>query len=277
MKVLPFVVPKPEKGGLIYQVDKVEVFYEKLHQHEEIQLSFIVNGEGALVVGDTINNYSKGDILVIGSHLPHVFKSEPKTSEESHMLTLFFTKESFGDAFFNNEELNEIQSFFERSKYGFKLNSNLEELKTLFLQLESASKLKRFIILLQLLNCMVNADYTSLSSFVYDKKYSIVEGDRMRNVFEFTMDNYEDEISLEQIARVANMTKNAFCKYFKKRTNKTYIQFLNEFRVEKASKLLKEKNDISIAEIAFMSGFRNISNFNRVFKSIKDKPPSQLK
>jgi len=277
MKVLPFVVPKPEKGGLIYQVDKVEVFYEKLHQHEEIQLSFIVNGEGALVVGDTINNYSKGDILVIGSHLPHVFKSEPKTSEESHMLTLFFTKESFGDAFFNNEELNEIQSFFERSKYGFKLNSNLEELKTLFLQLESASKLKRFIILLQLLNCMVNADYTSLSSFVYDKKYSIVEGDRMRNVFEFTMDNYEDEISLEQIARVANMTKNAFCKYFKKRTNKTYIQFLNEFRVEKASKLLKEKNDISISEIAFMSGFRNISNFNRVFKSIKDKPPSQLK
>ncbi len=277
MKVLPFVVPKPEKGGLIYQVDKVEVFYEKLHQHEEIQLSFIVNGEGALVVGDTINNYSKGDILVIGSHLPHVFKSEPKTSEESHMLTLFFTKESFGDAFFNNEELNEIQSFFERSKYGFKLNSNLEELKTLFLQLESASKLKRFIILLQLLNCMVNADYTSLSSFVYDKKYSIVEGDRMRNVFEFTMDNYEDEISLEQIARVANMTKNAFCKYFKKRTNKTYIQFLNEFRVEKASKLLKEKNDISIAEIAFMSGFRNISNLNRVFKSIKDKPPSQLK
>jgi AraC-like DNA-binding protein len=124
---------------------------------------------------------------------------------------------------------------------------------------------------------MVKSDYTSLSSFVYDKKYSLVEGDRMRNVFEFTLNNYSEEISLDAVAKVANMTKNAFCKYFKKRTNKTYIQFLNEFRIEKASKLLKEKSDYSIAEIAYMSGFRNISNFNRVFKNVKDVTPSQFK
>lgn len=276
MKVLPFVVPKPDKGGLIYQVDKVDLFYDKLHQHQEIQLSFIVEGEGTMVVGDTINNYSKGDVLVIGSNLPHVFKSDSKLSMQSHMLTLFFTEQSFGDPFFNLEELKEIQPFFERSKFGFKLKSNLEELSALFCQLENSSKLNRFIILLQLLNYMIDSDYTSLSSFVYDKKYSIVEGDRMRNVFEYTMNNYADEISLEHMAKVANMTKNAFCKYFKKRTNKTYIQFLNEFRVEKASKLLNDKNDFSIAEIAFMSGFRNISNFNRIFKSIKNKTPSQF-
>ncbi len=273
MKALPFVVPKPDKGGLIYQVDKVDVFYDKLHQHEEIQLSFIVAGEGNLVVGDTINTYETGDILVIGSHLPHVFKSESNGSKQSHMLTLFFTKQSFGEAFFNLEELNEIQPFFERSKYGFKLKSNLEGIRDLFLQLEATSKLNRFIILLQLLNSIVDSDYISLSSFVYDKKYSSVEGDRMRNVFDFTLNNYTDDITLEQIARVSNMTKNAFCKYFKKRTNKTYVQFLNEFRIETASKLILEVNDYSIAEIAFKSGFRNISNFNRLFKKIKGVTP----
>lgn len=273
MKVLPFVVPKPDKGGLIYQVDQVDVFYDKLHQHEEIQLSFIVDGEGNLVVGDTINTYETGDILVIGSHLPHVFKSESKVSQKSHMLTLFFTKQSFGEAFFNLEELNEIQPFFERSKYGFKLKSNLEGIRALFLRLEGTSKLNRFIILLQLLNRIIDSDYTSLSSFVYDKKYSSIEGDRMRNVFDFTLNNYTNDITLEQISRVSNMTKNAFCKYFKKRTNKTYIQFLNEFRIETASKLILEVNDYSIAEIAFKCGFRNISNFNRLFKKIKGVTP----
>ncbi|EDP71347.1 AraC-type DNA-binding domain-containing protein [Flavobacteriales bacterium ALC-1] len=277
MKVLPFIIPKPDKAGLIYQVDKVEVFYDKLHQHEEIQLSFIVEGKGTLVVGDTINNYSKGDVLIIGSNIPHVFKSDSNDQQKSHMLTLFFTEHSFGDSFFNLEELKSIQPFFERSKYGFKPQSHIEEMSSLFLKLEKASKLNRFIILLQLLNCMVHSDYASLSSFVYDKKYSLVEGDRMRNVFEYTLNNYSEDISLESVSKIANMTKNAFCKYFKKRTNKTYIQFLNEFRVEQASKLLLEKSDYSIAEIAYLSGFRNISNFNRIFKKAKGKSPSQIK
>lgn len=277
MKVLPFIVPKPDKAGLIYQVDMVNVFYDKLHQHEEIQLSFIVEGQGTLVVGDTINNYTKGDVFIIGSTIPHVFKSDSNYNEKSHMLTLFFTQHSFGDSFFNLEELKDIQPFFERSKYGFKPQSHIDEMRNLFLKLEKASKLNRFIILLQLLNSMVRADYTSLSSFIYDKKYSLVEGDRMRNVFEFTLNNYSEDISLEAVSKVANMTKNAFCKYFKKRTNKTYIQFLNEFRIEKSCKLLKEKSDLSIAEIAYVSGFRNMSNFNRIFKKVKGITPVNYK
>jgi len=275
MKVLPFVIPKPDKARLVYQVDKVKVFYDKLHQHEEIQLSFIVRGSGTLVVGDTINNYSENDVLVIGSNVPHVFKSDD-SPQDSHMLTLFFTRDSFGESFFDLEELKSVQPFFKRSRYGFKLQSHIEAVRQLFLELETASKLNRFVILLRLLQYAVEADYTSLSSFVYDKKYSLVEGDRIRNVFEFTLNNYNREISLETVSKVANMTKNAFCKYFKKRTNKTYIQFLNEFRIERASRLLQEKNDYTISEIAFMSGFRNISNFNRIFKKIRGVNPSQF-
>lgn len=277
MKVLPFKIPKPSGDALIFQYDREEAFYDKLHEHEEIQLSLILEGTGTLLVGDTVNYYTKGDVLVIGSNLPHVFKSDVDHSASSQMLTLFFTKESFGPDFFKLEELKELQPFFERSKHGFKATSNRETLKALFLQLEDASKLNQFLILLQLLKITSNSEYQSLSSFVYDKTYSDNEGTRMRNVFEYTMNNFDKEVTLNAVSEVANMTKNAFCKYFKKRTNKTYIQYLNELRLEHASRLLLVAKDSTIAEIAEASGFNNISNFNRQFKTVKNLSPKEFK
>ena len=99
----------------------------------------------------------------------------------------------------------------------------------------------------------------------------------MQNVFEYTMSHFTEDITLSEISNIANMTKNAFCKYFKRRTNKTYFKFLNELRVEHASNLLLSVNDFSVAEIAYQSGFNNISNFNRLFKSIKKESPSMFR
>ncbi len=277
MKVLPFKIPKPEEDALIYQVDFGNSFYDKLHQHKEIQISFIVEGEGTLVVGDSINKFTENDVLVIGSHLPHVFKSYDKGSDSSHMISLFFTKESFGVDFFNLIELKALQAFFKRAKHGFKILSHHKKLKDLFFQLENESKFNRFLILLQILKITAKSQGTTLSSFIYDKTYSDNEGERMRAIFEYTMTNYREEITLSQVANVANMTKNAFCKYFKKRTNKTYIQFLNELRIEHASRLLQTKNDQSITEIAEQAGFNNMSHFNRQFKALKDCSPSEFK
>jgi len=277
MKVLPFKIPKPDFDALVFQVDKDILFFDKLHQHKEIQLSLIVEGEGTLIVGDTINYYKKGDILIIGSHIPHVFKSDLNTNQNSHMLTLFFTKTSFGSHFFNLEELKELKSFFKRSIQGFKITSHKKLVTSLFEHLFEASKLQRFIILLEILQLASKSSYTSLSSFIYDKKYTDIEGKRMRDVFEYTMNNFNKDISLTIISDVANMTKNAFCKYFKKRTNKTYILFLNELRIEHSCKLLLTNKDLSILEIAELTGFHNISNFNRQFKAIKKVNPSTFK
>ena len=277
MKVLPFKIPKHEQDALIFQEDLESVFYDKLHQHEEIQISLIVEGEGTFIVGDTINYYKQSDILVIGGNLPHVFKSDTNTSSTSHMLSLFFTRSSFGEYFFELEELQELRLFFKRAVHGFKITSSKKELSNLFLGLKQASKFERFILLLKLLKIASTSNYKSLSSFIYEKKYTDNEGKRMRKVFEYTMTNFEKDISLEVIAEVAVMTKNAFCKYFKKRTNKTYFQFLNELRIEHACKLLLGGNDFSIAEIAYKSGFKNISNFNRQFKAVKQLSPSAFK
>ncbi len=277
MKVLPFKIPKPEDDAFIFQVDYANTFYDKLHQHEEIQISYIAEGEGTLIVGDTINYYTKGDVLIIGSNIPHVFKSDIKASQKSHMLTLFFTNQSFGPNFFELEELKALTPFFKRAKHGFKVTSKQNTIADLFFKIEDTSKLNRFIKLLQILKITSKCNYKSLSSFIYDKKYSDNEGNRMRNVFEYTMNNFEKDITLDTIAEVANMTKNAFCKYFKKRTNKTYVQFLNELRLEHACKLLLSNEDLSISEVAEKSGFNNMSNFNRQFKVVKNTSPSLFK
>lgn len=277
MKVLPFEIPKPTKDALIYQEDHELVFYDKLHQHQEIQLSYIVEGEGTLVVGDTVNQYKKGDVLVIGSNLPHVFKSEVNANKKSLMYTLFFTRDGFGKHFFDLEELHSLNSFFRHAENGFKVHSETEVIGALFTNLKRIGKLKRFTTFLEILSLLTKAKKTELSSFVYEKKFSANEGKRMQDVISFTMNNYQKQINLEEVAYVASMTKNAFCKYFKKRTNKTYVQFLNELRIENASKLLLNKVELSVAEVAYQTGFGNLSNFNRKFKEIKGKTPSEYR
>ena len=274
MKVYPFKIPKPENNALIYQEDIEMVFYDKLHQHDEIQISFIEKGIGTLVIGDSVYSYNTGNIFVIGSNLPHAFKSDKSSDDVSIMKTLFFTKDSFGEHFFELNELKEIESFFKKAAQGFFIKTKIEEIQQLFYQLKKASKLEQFIVLLKVLKLISTAKTTVLSNFVYPKKYSDNEGKRMRTIFEYTIENAHQKITLEEISAIANLTKNAFCKYFKKRTNKTYFNFLTEVRIENACKYLKDKEEYSIAEIAFKTGFNNISNFNRQFKAIKKTTPS---
>lgn len=273
MKVLPFKIPKPENSALIYQEDIEVVFYDQLHQHDEIQISFIEKGNGTLLVGDKISSYAENDIFIIGSNLPHAFKSDKNIKTNSKMLSLFFTEASFGENFFKLSEFAEITSFFSKSLQGLVVKTNQTKIIQQFLKLKKASKLERFILFLEIVKLISNSKTEPLSNFLYSKKYSDIEGKRMRTIFDFTIENAHQKISLEAIANLANMTKNAFCKYFKKRTNKTYISFLTELRIEKACQFLKSKEEFSIAEVAFKSGFNNISNFNRKFKEVKNVTP----
>jgi len=277
MKVLPFKIPKPENNALVYQVDKGNVLYNHLHQHEEIQISIILNGQGDLVVGDTINHFSKDDIFVIGSNIPHLFRSHEVENEEAHMLTLFFTKESFGKLFFDLLELQELEAFFRRINAGIQLETNKLPIKELFLDLENQSHLERFIGFLNILKLISNSETSSLSSFIYSKVYSDDEGERMSKVMNHAITNYSSDITLNTIADIANMTPNAFCRYFKQRTNKTFFQFLLEIRLESACRLLGQKKDMTVAEISDASGFKNISNFNRKFKEYKGTTPTAFR
>ncbi|APU67307.1 MULTISPECIES: AraC family transcriptional regulator [Christiangramia] len=276
MKVLPFKIPKPEKEALVYQEDHETVFYDKLHQHEEIQISFIKEGSGALIVGDSINEYKPDDILIIGENIPHVFRSDPEAYPVSIMYTLFFTTKSFGKEFFNLTDLSAIKKFFDESEYGMKFKAD-ESKRAVFHNLKHQNRIERIASLLLLLNELIHAERQPLSSFVYQKKYTEDEGKRMNDVFQYAMNHFQDTISLEDVADVAFMSKNAFCRYFKKRTNKTFFQFLIEIRIEHACKLLYRDQDLSVSAISELCGFQNIANFNRKFKELKGITPTQYR
>ncbi|QKX04329.1 helix-turn-helix domain-containing protein [Aquimarina sp. TRL1] len=277
MKALPFKIPKGSTDTLIVQEDKEMVFYDKFHQHEEIQISCIILGEGSVIVGDAITDYQAGDILVFGSHVPHVLKSEP-SGQESYMISVFFTKASFGADFFELPEFDDFSSFFRNSLYGMKIISEKETLKALFVQLkEEQTKMGRFMIFLNVLSLINAADIEPISSFISKKMYSDNEGNRMASVFQLVMDEFHREITLKEVAEVANMTPNAFCRYFKQRTNKTFFQFLTTIRVENVGRLLAKHKEMTIQEASYHSGFNNLSNFNKKFKEIKGVTPSVFK
>ena len=277
MKVFPFKIPKSGEDPLIYQEDREIVFYDKLHQHEEIQISFIEKGEGAVFAGDTISHYREGDILVIGSNLPHVFRSEVHENEPSIMLTLFFTTNSFGKDFFSLTTFKNIHPFLESSKNGFIIHNAPKKITKSFKKLKKADNYERFLLFLGIIKWLSNNEKELLSNHLYDKKITDNEGKRMQTVFEHVMTNFQKNINLDEIASIANMTKNAFCRYFKVRTNKSFFQFLIEVRIEHASKLLANNSELSVLEIAELCGFNNISNFNRKFKELKQKSPLQYR
>ena len=127
---------------------------------------------------------------------------------------------------------------------------------------------------MEILRAISKETMMTLSSAIHRKSYGEEEGKRMRDIFEFSINNFDQNINLRQVAGIANMTPNAFCRYFKQRTRKTYVGFLNEFRVAHACKLLLNQ-DLNVTEVCYQSGFVNLSNFNRKFKNITNHTPTQ--
>ena len=126
MKVLPFTIPKPENVTLYTEHYKGENFYEKLHQHKEIQISLVVAGEGTFVIGDCVGDFKPNDIFVIGENLPHVFKRDVTCEQDPEMISIFFSKSSYGAHFFELPEFDHLQSFFNDASLGIKILSKDE-------------------------------------------------------------------------------------------------------------------------------------------------------
>ena len=276
MKVFPFSIPKPENSTLILQEDQADNFYSQLHQHEEIQISCILKGEGTYYIGDSYGEFSEGDIFAIGQHLPHVFTKQ-SSKEGIHMISIFFTPEAYGAGFFDRPEFNEFQNLFEIVKLGCKLGSNNSKMRQLMCEMRNLSLLDRFLAFIELLNIFSRSRVTPISSFVIKKRFGEEEGNRMRKIMDYTFASYDKALSVSQAAEIASMSPNAFCRYFKQRTNKTYINFVLEIRIGQACRLLKQRKDLQISEIAFQCGFNNLTNFNRKFKQFKKLTPSEFR
>ncbi|HEV3324965.1 MAG TPA: AraC family transcriptional regulator [Puia sp.] len=282
MKVLQFTIPVPRDRTVIVQKDILPHFYPHLHRHEEIQLTWIQQGEGTLVAENNMYSFRGGEIYWLGVNLPHVFKSDPSyfspaSRKKIRTLNIFFNTKGQLDSFFELPEIRNVKTFLQNQQSGFKVPpEHVDEIAKKMLRIEHTTgvdQLVHFIELLKLLSSF--QELTPLSARSQPVSYSEHEGIRIGAIFNYIMQHYDKPITLEDVARQAHMTPQAFCRYFKKHTLHTFVGFLNEVRINEACKKLTDGQYDSIATVAYNCGFNSITNFNRVFKTITGKSPSE--
>lgn len=266
MKVFPFKIPKPANENLVVQVDREHIFYDKLHQHREIQVTYLQEGYGKLLVNDNVFSYRPGDIFVLGSEVPHLFRSEPKGEEVSNMISFFLTEDGFGPEFFGKKELEVLRPFWERSRRGMVIRGYEHDLGDVFRELPALGAFDQFLQVLQLLRELAFCRGEVLNSFRYEKGITNADGERLQVVFDQVIRNFREPISLSDIASKVHMTPNAFCRYFKTRTNKTFFEYLIAVRIEHACEMLSTQKEVSVSDVAYACGFRTLSHFNRKFR-----------
>ena len=278
MKVVPFQIPKGTEEAFRVQVDDLPHLYNHLHQHPEIQLTLIKESNGTLVAGDYVGPFHAGDVFVIGGNQPHVFRNDEKffkKRSKAVAITIFFDETTFGENFWLLEEMKSLQQFLKNSSGGFRITGRKKKsLTEKLVSIVNAKGIDRLIIFLEILKLLTSRkEMHSLATPVIQRNIKSYDGSRLNKVIEFTFKEFQRPITLKEVAALANLTPEAFCKYFKTRTRKTYINFLNEIRVNHACRLLTE--DKSISGICYDCGFMNLSNFNRIFKKIKQVSPGE--
>jgi AraC-like DNA-binding protein len=283
MKILPFKIPKTSQESFRLQEDHETHFYDYLHQHPEVQLTLILSSEGKVIVGDFIGTFKPGDIFLIGTNLPHVFRNDRKYYEdanvkEAHSLTVFFEWQAFGEKFLSLPELSNLHDFAKLSERGLLLQEPLKSrVAQLIKQMFKKTGMDRLIVLLKIMNILSgNKTMEPLASSGVYNEFDELDGKKLADIYRFTMNEYHRKITLEEVASIAHMTTNSFCRYFKKRTRKSYVDFLTEIRIGHARKLL-QRDHLSISQISLEVGFNNLSNFNRKFREVCSITPTEFR
>ncbi|GAB3994995.1 AraC family transcriptional regulator [Spirosoma daeguense] len=281
MKALLFKVPTIDERSFRVEKYSFPHFYGHLHFHPEIQLTLIQEGVGTLIAGDKLDRFGRNDVLMLGSNLPHVLRSDPDyfrpdTDQRSTSVSVLFRPEYLESTLLNLPETRHLQQLLREAQHGIRFRC--PEGHWLAGQFDTLSAERPFNQLLSLLTILdflstsTNRELLSATAFEHPQRPE--DHQRLERVFSYVLENYHTPISLDDVANVANLTSGAFCRFFRQHTRKTFSTLLNEVRVEHACRYLRESK-LSISQIAFSCGYTNLSNFNRKFKEITGMAPSE--
>lgn len=247
------------------------------HYHPEIELVFINGGAGKRLVGSHISYYTNGDLLLIGSNLPHCGFTDEHTGNKDETV-IQMRPDFLGKNFFDAPEMANIKNLIERAKSGIAYNSETKRrVGKKIIAMEKQPPLERLLTLMEILNDLaLSNDHQVLNAEGLLMELQMQDNDRINMVFNYVKDHFHEQITLEEVAELVSMTVPSFCRYFKKVTQKTFTKVVNEYRLSNAAKLLAEK-PISIAEISFECGFNNFSYFNKSFKDFTGKSASEYR
>lgn len=252
-------------------------FSAPYHFHPELELTLILKGEGKRYVGSNMSNYIAGDFVLLGPNLPHCWKSENIKGEKmaASSLVIQFTEDFLGQDFFSRPEMSSIAQMLGKSRFGMQFLGKLaaDAKESMIALVNEESNFKKLILLLEMLQQLsTSRQYKLLDKQKQNFYQSLVEQKRINDVLAYIVDHFRETILLEKAASIAGMTPTAFCKFFKRATRKTFIQMVMEFRINYAMQQLVH-TEKSISDIAFDSGFGDVSHFFKTFKKEKKLSP----
>lgn len=269
------ITPTPSESILVRQFS-LPSFDAPYHFHPEYELTWIIRGRGQRYVGQQVQSFESGDLVWLGPNLPHCWINTPQEEDTVEALVVQFKAPLWDDTFLQKPELQAIQSLFQRRNVGWSIYGKTHEQVLPKLQeLVKTQAFRRLWLWMDILNDLGlgGADLHPIDSSGYLNSFSVAETKRFHQVYQFIIQHYQENISVQDAAEVAGLSVTSFCRYFKGVTQKTFVEVLLEFRIQHACQQLRNSNK-SIQEISFESGFQDVSYFNKVFKREKNRSPS---
>jgi AraC-like DNA-binding protein len=253
------------------------------HAHSEYQLFVVLEGTGTRFIGDSIKSFRPGELILTGPHLPHVWRSDEiyfdrKSSSKTSGIVIYLNENFLGDHILEKEEMLILKKLFTKSMRGLEFYGP-KKLQVIHLmkELTQLQGIPSVVLLLHILEILAGTkEYHYISSKAYDDAFDQHETDRLNMVYEYTFKNFRKKVMLEDMADLLHMTPTSFSRYFTMKNNKPFSRFISEIRIKHACKMLTETGE-SIAQICYDCGFNTLSNFNKQFKEIMLKKPTQYK
>lgn len=248
------------------------------HFHPEYEIVLVTESTGKRFIGDQVSDFKPGDLVLLGPYLPHTYQNDPQylkkcTELKARSIVVHFREDSFGDNFFMLPETRRIYALLNRSFKGLSITGNTNKIiSSKLYDLLEAKEFSRWLILLEILNILsLSEDLQYICNGIITAKND-TETTRMNIIIDFVIKNFTREITIPEISGMVSMTQNSFSRYFSYRTRKSFTAFVNEVRLNQASKLLIETSK-SVTEVCLESGFNNLSNFNRQFRTMYNNNP----
>ncbi len=270
-----------EKSIHIKHIDNNRLI-SSFHFHDLCELVWIERSQGKRIVGDHIGNFEDDDLVLMGPNLPHIWQNdksyEDMDDKTVKSVVVYFSIDFFISLTDDQEVLREVEDLASRAARGMVFDQDTtKKVKPILLSLASNDGFGNIISVIEIIKILAKSkDYRYLSSSTFKNHYDEKDNNRINKVYQFLMKNFHNDIHLEEVAELCNMTPNSFCRFFKMRAQKSLTQFINEIRIGHACKLLQSE-DNSITDVCYASGFNNPTNFNKFFKAIKGMKPSEYR
>lgn len=279
-KLIIEIPPISEKDCYYLQERYKPTFNYPLHKHDAYELNFVEHCKGARrIVGDNIELLGDYDLAFIGCNLEHVWEQHECASETIHEITIQIPKNLFSEQWLDRRIMQPVKEMFESAKVGiaFGMKAIMISYERLTILAKTEPSFNTAMTMITLLyDLAVSGDYHRLSSSHYSHAEVPVTSRRIQKLKDYIDTHYQDEIRMETLSDMVNMTPNALSRFFKQKTNRSISNYINDVRIGQATLLLADSTQ-TVVEISYKCGFNTITNFNRTFKAVKGMTPTEFR